>query len=99
MDKDHQSAAVQYTIFGVFKQYFATAMQKQKNDYNILIHRKWLLPLPDMRCRLEKADILLLLTLAINKGTILGSINIVQKLTKRLELLDKVIKNKLILFK
>lgn len=57
------------------------------------------MPLPDIRCQLEKADILLFPTLVMNKGLIPGSINIVQELAKRLELLDEVIKNKLILLK
>ena len=29
-DKDYQSAVVQYTIYKVFEQYFATAMRKKK---------------------------------------------------------------------
>ena len=72
-------------------------MRKQKNNHNISIYQKWPLPLPDIRCRLEPADILLFPTLAINKGTIFGSINIVQELAKWLKLSDKIIKGKLIL--
>ncbi len=39
-DKDHRLAAVQYTISKVLEQYSATIMWKQKNNRNILIHRK-----------------------------------------------------------
>lgn len=74
-------------------------MQKQKNNCNIPIYWKWPLLLPDIRCRLKPADILLLLTLTINKGTIPRSIDIIQELAKRLELLDEVIRSKLILLK
>ena len=98
-NKDHWSAAIQYTISGVFEQYFAIAIQKQKNNHNILIHQKWLLPLPDIRCRLKKIDFFLLPTLVMNKRTIPGFINMVQKLTKWLELLNKIMRDKFILFK
>ncbi len=53
-DKDYQSMTIQYTISRVLKQYFATAIQKQKNDYNIPIHRKWPLPLPEIFGDLKK---------------------------------------------
>ncbi len=52
-----------------------------------------------IRYRLKKADIFLLPTLAMNEGTIPGFINIVQELAKQLELLDEIIKDKLILLK
>ncbi len=99
MDEDHQSAAIQYTISGVLEQYFATTMRKQKNDCNIPIYRKWPSPLPDIRCRLKKADILPLPSFAMNESTITRSIDIVQELAERLELLDEVIRDKLILLK
>lgn len=74
-------------------------MQKQKNNHNITIYQKWFLYLIDIKCKLKLVDIFLLLTLAINKGIIVESIDIVQKLAKQLKLLDKFIKNKLILVK
>ncbi len=74
-------------------------MRKQKNDRNILIYRKWSLPLLNIRYGLEKADILPLLTFTMNKSTILKSINIVYELAKRVELLDEVIRDKLTLLK
>ncbi len=98
-DKDYRSVAVRYTFSKVLKQYFATVMRKQKHDRNIPIHRKWPSPLPNIRCRLKKADILPLPTLAINEGTIPGSIDIVQELAERLELSDEIIRDKLILLK
>lgn len=52
-------------------------MQKQKNGRNIPIYQKWPSPLPDIRCRLEKADILPLPILAMNEGTIPESIDMV----------------------
>ena len=45
------------------------------------------------------AEVFLLPTLAINKVTILGFIDIILELAEWLELLDKIIKRKLILFK
>lgn len=74
-------------------------MRKQKNNLNIPIYRKWPSLLPDIRCSLEKAEIFLLPTLAMNEGTIPGSIDIVQELAKRLKLSDEVIKSKFILLK
>ncbi len=74
-------------------------MQKPKNDRNIPIYRKWPLPLSDIRCRLEKAVILLLLTLAMNEGILPWTIDIVQELAEQLKLSDKVIRDKLILLK
>lgn len=74
-------------------------MRKEKINRNILIYRKWRLLLLDIKCRLESADILPPPTFAINKDTIPGTLNIVQELAKRLELSDKVIRSKLILFK
>ena len=98
-DQDHCSAAIRYIISGVFYQYFATAMHRQKNDRNILIHRKWPSPLPDIKCRPDIANVLPLLTLATNKATISGTIDIVQELAERLELTDEVVRNKFILLK
>lgn len=98
-DFDHRSAVVQYSISGVLEQYFAIAMQKQKNDRNILIYRKWALPLPDIRCSFEKANLLPLLTLAYNKGTILGTINIIRELAEQLELTNEVVRDKIIFIK
>lgn len=45
-DLDYWSAAIQYSISGIPKQYFATVMRKQKNDCNIPIYGKWLWLLP-----------------------------------------------------
>ena len=74
-------------------------MCKYKNDRNIPIYCKWALPLPDIRCSLEKTDILLLLTLAYNKDTISGSIDIIHELADWLELTDNVVRNKIIVIK
>ena len=41
---------------------------------------KWPLPLSDMHCAIEKADILLLPTLAYDKSTIVGIFDILQNL-------------------
>lgn len=90
---------VQYSISGVLEQYFATAMQKQKNNWNIPIYCKWASLLRDIRCSLKKANILLLPPLPYNKGTISGSIDIIRKLADRLELTDDVIRDKVIWIK
>lgn len=90
---------VRYSISEILEQYFATAMQKQKNDCNIPIYSKWASPLPDIRCSLEKANILPLPTLAFNKGTISGSIDIIGELAERLELTNEVVREKIILIK
>ena len=96
---DHRSAVVRSNISGVLEQYFATAMRKQKNHRNIPIYRKWASPLADIRCSLEKADILSLPTLAYNEGTISGTIDIIRELTERLELIDEVVRDKSIFIK
>lgn len=98
-DFTHQSAAIRYTISDVLGQYFATAMRRQKNDRNIPIYRKWPSPLPDVRCKLEPADILPLPTFAFNEGTIAGTIDIFEEIAKRLELTDEVVRDKLIILK
>lgn len=54
--------------------------------------------MPYIKYRLEMVNIILLLTFVIIKNSIFKFINIVQKLTKQLELLDKIIKDKIILF-
>lgn len=53
----------------------------------------------DIRCNLEKADLLTLPILAYNKGTILGTIDIIQELAERLELTNEVIRDKIIFIK
>ena len=98
VDKDYWLAAIQYNISRILKKYFATAMWKEKNNRNIEIYQKWLLFLPDIKCKLKLADVLLLSTCVMNKGIISGATDIIQELAKRLKLLNKIIKNKLFLF-
>ena len=74
-------------------------MQKRNNNYNIPIYQKWPLPLPDIRSKVEIAKIFLLPIFTMNEDTILRSINIIQELAEQLKLLDRFIKNKLILLK
>lgn len=50
-----------------------------------------------MYCVTKKADILFLLTLAYNKITIAGTLNIIQKFMQMLGLIEKVIYKKVIL--
>lgn len=50
--------------------------------------------MPDIKYRFELIDIFLCLTVAINKDIISRTINIIQKLAKWLELLDKIIRSK-----
>lgn len=57
------------------------------------------MPLLDIRCNLEKADLLTLPTLAYNKGTISGTIDIIQELAERLELTNEVVRDKIIFIK
>ncbi len=60
---------------------------------------KWQAPLQEVLCRIEKADIILLPTLLLDKALIAGYINILKEYLKRLEIEDLVILNKLFIFK
>lgn len=71
----------------------------KKNDWNILIYYKWALLLSDIRYSFKKTDIFLLLTLVYNKNIISKSINIISRLGDQLELMDNMIRNKIILIK
>lgn len=53
------------------------------------------MPLANIRSSFKKANFLLLLTLGYNKRTILGTINIIQKLAEWLALINKVLELKL----
>ena len=74
-------------------------MHKQKNTQEVLIYRKWETLLPNIRCRNEVADILPLSTLPYNKGSIVGTIKILQEIAERLRLSDKIVRDKVILLK
>ena len=70
--------------------------KNKKNDYNILIYHKWALSLLDIRCSLEKANLLLFPILAYNKSIILGIIDIFWELAQWFEITNEVVKNKII---
>ncbi len=57
------------------------------------------MPLPDIKCNPDTADIFSLPTLVVNEATISRTLDIIQELVKRLELTDKVVRDKLILIK
>lgn len=99
MNFDHQLAIVWYSISEIFEQYFATAMQKQKNNCNILIYCKWVSPLLDIRYNLKKADCFPLSILMYNKNTILETIDIIRELVEWFKLINKVVKDKIIFIK
>ncbi len=99
MDHDHRSVVNQYIFSKVFGQYFSQSIHKQKNTQKVSIYRKWETPLLNIRCRNEVADILPLLTLPFNEGSIAGIIEILQEITKRLGFFDEIIRNKIILLK
>ncbi len=98
-DHDHWSAANRYIFSEVLSQYFSRSMHKQKNTQGVSIYRKWETPLPNIRCRNEVADILPLLTLPFNKGSIAGTIKILREIAKRLGLSNEIVRNKIILLK
>ena len=74
-------------------------MHKQKNTQGVSIYQKWETPLPNIRCRNEVADILLLPTLPFNEGSIAGTIEILWEIAKRLGLSDEIVRNKIVLLK
>ncbi|WP_375449164.1 hypothetical protein [uncultured Nostoc sp.] len=75
-DHDHLLATNQYIFSKVLGQYFSKLMHKQKNTQRISISQKWETPLPNIICRNEITDILPLLTLPYNKGSIVSTIKI-----------------------
>lgn len=98
-DESHQSALVRYTISEVLDQFFFAAMNKQKNGYDRPLYTKWQSPLPDVRCKNETSNILPLPTLLYNKGSILGIIEVLFDIVEPLELINNVVKNKIIILK
>ncbi len=60
---------------------------------------KWQAPLREVQCRIEKADIIPLSTLLLDKASIAGCIDILKKYLKRLGIEDVAILNKLLIFK
>ncbi len=96
-NRDHRSATNRYILSEVLGQYFSKSMHKQKNTLGVSIYRKWETPLPNIRCRNEVADILLLPTLPYNKGSIAGTIEILREIAERLGLSDEIVRDKVIL--
>lgn len=76
-NQNYCSAVIWYIILRVLQQYFATAMRRKKDDRNIPIYRKWLFPLPDIKCRPDTVNVLPLLIFASNEATISGTIDII----------------------
>ena len=52
-----------------------------------------------MRCSLVKTDVVPLLTLAFNEGTIMGTIDIFQTIATQLGLTDEMVSNKVIMMR
>lgn len=67
MDHNYQSVANQYIFSKALGQYCSQLMHKQKNTQRILIYYKWEIFLPNIRCKNEVANILLLSTLFLMK--------------------------------
>ncbi len=55
--------------------------------------------MPNIRCRNEVADVLLFPTLPYNKGSIVGTIEILREIAERLEFSDEIVRDKVILLK
>ncbi len=60
---------------------------------------KWQAPLREVQCRIEKADIIPLPTLPLDKALIARCIDILKKYLKRLGIENVAIFNKLLIFK
>ena len=77
VNQDFYLAIICYNIFEVFEEYFTTAIRRQKNNCNILIHCKWPLALPNIKSKPNTFNVLPFLTLATNEATIFEIIDIV----------------------
>lgn len=70
-------------------------MNKQTNVCDRLLYTKWQSTLPDVRCKNEVSNILLLLTLLYKKENIFEIIEILFNIADLLKLTDNIVKDKI----
>ena len=88
-DLEHRTRSVRYTLSSILAICFPKSLYRQKyrhRDGRILPkYAKWWAPLSNIQCPMEKTELLPLPTLALDKASISGTIDILKEYLKRLD--------------
>ncbi len=102
-DLKHCNRSMRYILSNILSTYFPQALNKQKvryqDSYYLLKYIKWQAPLREVQYHIEKADIIPLPNLPLDKALIARCIDSFKKYLKRLEIKDVAIFNKLLILK
>lgn len=102
-DLQHQTESVRHTLSDILAAYFPVSLFQQKicgpDGRQQPLYQKFEAPLQEVRCSMEKADLLPLPTLALDKSSIAGTIDILKEYLERLGLEDIMVREKRIMFK
>ena len=102
-DLEHWTQSVQYILLSILATCYPKSVYWQKiclqDGCQVSKYAKWLVPLSNIQCLMEKTKLLLLPTLLLDEVFISGTIDILKKYLKRLELDKIAVTNKSIICK